>query len=131
MLTGMIPELCAPCPGIRRLPYLAAYLGQRVSDIEICYIDSNQSIGQHLDTVAQRKPSIYGLSFASPLSVVARPLLRSVREAIPGRLIVCGGAHPTVDPVAVLMGSPADICCLGEGEETFAELARRFSGRVS
>ena len=110
------------------LLYLAGYLRRRVPDIGICYVDANQSVDQHLKTVARQKPSIYGLSFASPLSAVVKPLLRRVREVIPEALIVCGGAHPTADPLAVLKGSPTDICCLGEGEATFAELVEEFLG---
>jgi radical SAM superfamily enzyme YgiQ (UPF0313 family) len=98
-------------------------------DVEICYVDANQSVDEHLETVAREKPSVYGLSFASPLSAVAKPLLRRVRAVIPDALIVCGGAHPTADPSAVLTESPADICCLGEAEETFAELVKQFLGR--
>jgi radical SAM superfamily enzyme YgiQ (UPF0313 family) len=35
---------------------------------------------------------------------------------------MAGGSHPTIDPVDVLMNSEANICVVGEGEETNREL---------
>ena len=106
--------------------YLAAYLRREIPDVEIDYIDSNHSIDQHLLYLAQQQPSIYGLSFASPLNAVAKRIVRKVRDVLPEALIVCGGPQPTADPQDVLSGSPADICCIGEGEETFAELVKTY-----
>jgi B12-binding domain/radical SAM domain protein len=39
-------------------------------------------------------------------------------------LSICGGSHPSGDPGAVLQ-SGFDYCCVGEGEATVAEIARR------
>ncbi|MGB7516717.1 MAG: radical SAM protein [Candidatus Acidiferrum sp.] len=108
------------------LLYLAAHLRREMPDVAITYLDANHSIEQHLLYLAQQKPAVYGLSFASPLNAVAKHILRKVREVLPEALIVCGGPQPTANPQDVLSGSPADICCIGEGEETFVELVRTF-----
>jgi len=108
------------------LLYLAAHLRRNISGVKILYLDANHSVEQHLKIVAEERPSIYGLSFASPLYAVVKPLLRSVRQLVPRTLIVCGGPHPTADPQGCLNDSPIDICCIGEGEETFTELVKTF-----
>lgn len=43
--------------------------------------------------------------------------------------IVCGGIHPTVRPEECL--KHADIVCIGEGEETIVELAKRLKEKRS
>jgi radical SAM superfamily enzyme YgiQ (UPF0313 family) len=108
------------------LLYLAAHLRQNIPGIKILYLDANHSVEQHLKFVAQEKPSIYGLSFASPLYAAVKPLLRRVRQLLPETLVVCGGPHPTADPQGCLNDSPIDICCVGEGEETFTELVKTY-----
>ncbi|MGO8807836.1 MAG: B12-binding domain-containing radical SAM protein [Candidatus Sulfotelmatobacter sp.] len=109
------------------LLYLAAYVRRMRPDIEISYVDANHSLKDHLDHVAQVNPSIYGLSFASPLTPVAKRLLDRIRQVIPRALIVCGGPHPTAAPDDVLRETPTDLCCIGEGESTFAELVQQYT----
>jgi anaerobic magnesium-protoporphyrin IX monomethyl ester cyclase len=108
------------------LLYLAAHLRENIPDAKILYLDANNSVEQHLKYLAEERPSVYGLSFASPLYAVVKPLLRNVRQLLPETLIVCGGPHPTADPQSCLRDSPIDVCCIGEGEETFTELIRTF-----
>ena len=108
------------------LLYLAAYVRRARPEIEISYVDANHSLESHLEYVAQVNPSIYGLSFASPLTPVAKRLLGRIREVVPHALIVCGGPHPTAAPDDVLRETPTDVCCIGEGEETFAGLVQEY-----
>ncbi len=108
------------------LLYLAAYLRRALSDVDISYIDANHSVEQHLSRVAAEKPDIYGLSFASPVNVAAKQILRKVRELLPETHILCGGPGPTADPQNVMSESPAEACCIGEGETTFAELVKNL-----
>lgn len=108
------------------LLYLAAYLRRELSDVHISYIDANHSVEQHLSRVAAENPDIYGLSFASPVNVAAKQILRKVRELLPETHILCGGPGPTADPQNVMSESPAEACCIGEGETTFAELAKNL-----
>lgn len=53
----------------------------------------------------------------------ARRLIAAIRQRHPGALIVAGGEHITALPEFSLRDCPAlDVCVLGEGEETMAEL---------
>ena len=63
------------------LLYLAAHLRQNIPGIKILYLDANHSVEEHLKFIAQEKPSIYGLSFASPLYAAVKPLLRRVTSS--------------------------------------------------
>lgn len=53
---------------------------------------------------------------------MVRDLIRAIRERWPETPIVVGGENATALPEFVLRESPADVCVMGEGEETFAEL---------
>jgi anaerobic magnesium-protoporphyrin IX monomethyl ester cyclase len=109
------------------LLYLAAYVRRARPEVEISYVDANHSLEEHLKYVVRVNPSIYGLSFASPLTTVAKRLLLRIRDVLPSALIVCGGPHPTAAPEDVLRETPADVCCIGEGEETFAALVQEHA----
>jgi radical SAM superfamily enzyme YgiQ (UPF0313 family) len=39
--------------------------------------------------------------------------------------MLAGGAHPTIDPKDVLKNTPIEVCIVGEGEETTAELLKK------
>lgn len=106
------------------LLYLAGHLRRELPHVDIIYLDANHSIDEHVSFVASHNPAVYGISFASPLWAVARPVLQKIREALPHVLIICGGPHPTADPEGVLASTPADVCCIGEGEECFTELVK-------
>jgi radical SAM superfamily enzyme YgiQ (UPF0313 family) len=49
-----------------------------------------------------------------------------LREAMPGTLRVCGGAHPTLAPEQVAASASFDAICLGEGEYPLRDLAQRL-----
>ncbi len=55
----------------------------------------------------------------------AKRLIRAIRERFPEALIVAGGEHMTALPEFNLRDCPElDVCVLGEGEETMAELVQ-------
>jgi anaerobic magnesium-protoporphyrin IX monomethyl ester cyclase len=57
---------------------------------------------------------------------MVRELIREVRAAYPNVPILVGGENATSVPELVLRDSPADLCVLGEGEETLLELIATF-----
>ncbi|MBK7974988.1 MAG: radical SAM protein [Deltaproteobacteria bacterium] len=53
---------------------------------------------------------------------------RLVRDELPGVPIVVGGPHATNDPASILAAEPSiDVAFRGEGETSFADLARRLA----
>jgi len=111
------------------LLYLGGAIKQRWPKHVVRYVDARLSFKEHVAEVAAFKPDIYAISFASPFASVATQLIKAVRSIIPKALILCGGPHPSADPVPVLEQSPAEVCCVGEGEQTVVELLEAYQER--
>jgi radical SAM superfamily enzyme YgiQ (UPF0313 family) len=64
--------------------------------------------------------------------IAVRDLATAIRRAFPRALIVFGGEHATACPEYSLQDCPAaDVCVLGEGEETIVDLARAVADGTS
>jgi radical SAM superfamily enzyme YgiQ (UPF0313 family) len=64
--------------------------------------------------------------------IAVRNLATALRRAFPHALIVLGGEHATACPEYSLLDcAAADICVLGEGEETIVEVANALAGQTS
>jgi radical SAM superfamily enzyme YgiQ (UPF0313 family) len=59
---------------------------------------------------------------------MVRELLQRIREALPRTPLLLGGESPTSLPELVLTQSPADLCVLGEGEETLCAVIAALGG---
>jgi len=109
------------------LLYLGSYLEKHADfEVELIYIPQTKSIQYHLDKVAHFQPEIYAISFTSYSAAVAYELIKQIKEKFPNILVVCGGPHVTNSPFDVLNKSGADIAAIGEGEETFLEIASSY-----
>jgi anaerobic magnesium-protoporphyrin IX monomethyl ester cyclase len=104
--------------------YLVATLRRAIPNLDIYYIEARHSRREHLSLVETIAPCVYGLSFASPFAGISLQLMDEVKSRCSHTYVVCGGAHPTADPVDVLKSSHADVCCMGEGEKTFVEVVK-------
>jgi radical SAM superfamily enzyme YgiQ (UPF0313 family) len=102
--------------------YLISYLRERVKDIEVFYLDVHMDLEEHLRQLATIKPDLYGLSFSVMREKDAFKTITAVRDKFPQLPIVCGGPYPTVLAEKILEEHPVDICVIGEGEVTMAEL---------
>ena len=82
-------------------------------------------------TLKRFTPDVAGVTSEAVRSQQAVEALRTVRKHAPDCLTVAGGYHPTTFPDAFC--DPAvDLCVLGEGVETFAEIcAARKAGATS
>ncbi|MFO7865769.1 MAG: radical SAM protein [Candidatus Aminicenantes bacterium] len=70
------------------------------------------------------QPDVVGITFLSTKMGAVQNLTRMAKRIFPEVPVVLGGAHPTVLYESSLKKTGADYVVLGEGEETFAELAR-------
>jgi radical SAM superfamily enzyme YgiQ (UPF0313 family) len=100
----------------------------RDAGIEFQYLESQYDLAGHLEAVERARPDVYGLSYASFTSPLARRTMAAVRERFPNLPVVAGGAHPTAAWEAVLQETAADVCVIGEGEETFNDLVAHYAG---
>jgi anaerobic magnesium-protoporphyrin IX monomethyl ester cyclase len=110
--------------------YLIGSARQRFAsrDVSFHYLESQYDLEGHLEMIGRLRPDIYGLSYASYTSPLAHRTVAAVRARFPHLTIIAGGAHPTAAWQAVLRDTPIDVCVLGEGEETFAELVEHYAG---
>lgn len=105
------------------LLYLGAYLKEKASfEVELKYIPQAKSDQFHLDLIEQFQPRIYAVSFTSFSALVTYDLIKKIKTQFPEVFIVCGGPHAIQASKEILIKSNADICVIGEGEETFYQI---------
>jgi radical SAM superfamily enzyme YgiQ (UPF0313 family) len=86
---------------------------------------SGWSDGDIRSQLCKMKPAVFGISQWTHNRHASVDLAQLVRSQLPGCTIVMGGAHATCCYADLLrQASPVDCVVLGEGEETFLELAR-------
>ncbi|MBU1912645.1 MAG: B12-binding domain-containing radical SAM protein [Candidatus Omnitrophica bacterium] len=74
-------------------------------------------------------PDIIGISVTTLTAGYARKLAAKSKNTLKNTLVVLGGPHITALPYENL--DVADICVIGEGEQTFAELVDNFPDELS
>lgn len=81
--------------------------------------------GRIRDAMAGLEPDIVGITSPFSSQIDNALLVAGIaRKAFPRALVVMGGPHASVRPIELLMRG-ADICVLGEAEDTFCEIVRR------
>jgi len=106
------------------LLYLGSYLKDKADfDVDLRYIPQAKSDQFHLDLIETFKPNIYAVSFTSFSALVTYELINKIKQQYPDVLIVCGGPHAIYASEEILTKSDVDICVIGEGEQTFFEIA--------
>ena len=107
------------------LLYLGAYLRRQPDvDVEFEYIPQVKSDDYHLERIRDFKADIYAASFTSFSARDTYALIRRVKAAFPGVLVVCGGPHAVTHSEEILRKSGADVVAIGEGEVTFHEIVK-------
>ena len=81
-----------------------------------------------VERVSQAKPGLVGITCLVTEVKEVLGLSADIKGLLPDAVIVVGGIHPTMYPQDLLYdSSPVDYVVIGEGEETFTELARAIS----
>lgn len=110
--------------------YLASYLRDKYDedDLQIRYLEGDHSLMSHLTEIGRFCPDIYCLSFSYPIAPLAYQTIDAVKKTYPKLPVICGGPHPTSSAQDVLEKTRANICVLGEGEETLLDLVKYYAG---
>lgn len=108
--------------------YIIGYLREKVSGVELHYLDAHLDLCDHMDMLEKIRPDIYGLSVSVMREKDAFRSIRAVKEKFPQLPIVCGGPYPTIMYEDILKSLPVDVCVIGEGEATMAEVIEVFKG---
>jgi anaerobic magnesium-protoporphyrin IX monomethyl ester cyclase len=109
------------------LLYLGSYLRKYSrKNFDLKYIPQAKSDQFHIDTIESFDADIYAVSFTSFSAVVTYDLIQKIKKRFPHVLVVCGGPHATNASEEILLKSGADICAIGEGEQTFLEIVENL-----
>jgi anaerobic magnesium-protoporphyrin IX monomethyl ester cyclase len=100
------------------LYYLLAYVEKYEPDVKV-------SVYRTPDEILAAKPDMVGISSVTENFNVAREWAKLFKEKL-GATIVLGGDHISALPHT--LGEEFDIGIIGEGEETFLDIARIISG---
>lgn len=106
------------------LLYLGSYLKEKAEfDVDLRYIPQAKSDQFHLDLIQEFQPQIYAVSFTSFSALITYELINKIKKQFPEVYIVSGGPHAIQASKEILEKSKTDICVIGEGEQTFFEIA--------
>lgn len=114
-----------PSPNLSLL-YLAGYISHHLPHVEQLYISQKPTISYHINAIKNFKADIYAISFTSYSANVAFSMIRRIKNTHPNVLVVIGGSHVMTHAEQSLRKSGADICVIGEGEQTFYEIVRSY-----
>ncbi len=121
------PGLLKGAVNYKSEPLGVAYLASSIiknfpgSAVDICDAAGlNMSHQQVLGRVIKFAPEIVGITLSTITAGSARKTAQAIRESLPDTLIVFGGPHVSALPFENL--DVADICVVGEGEETFKDI---------
>lgn len=133
-----VPGMAAPLG----LANIAAYIEREGYDVAICdalieglkvikrgrgWVRVGLSEKSIIERINYYKPDIVGVSVMfTAFAPDAHRLAKIVKGISPQTLVVFGGAHASVLPEDVLADKNVDLVVIGEGEETFLEIVRRF-----
>ena len=111
--------------------YLHSYLREKGYRSTILFLPRHTPTVEKplVEFVGSLRPSLIGCGFMSCEAPFAAHLGRFLKETYPAIPLVAGGIHPTIDPEGCL--GYADAACVGESEETVAELAEKIKNNQS
>jgi radical SAM superfamily enzyme YgiQ (UPF0313 family) len=107
------------------LLYVAAALRARLgADVRIldAYLDRD-ILKRTAEEAGVWMPDVVGISALTAESFLAGKIAAAVKASAPAVPVVLGGPYPSSDPEGALADPCVDAAVIGEGEETFCELA--------
>jgi len=110
------------------IAYIAGYLVSRNILVRIIDAPAENLAGDDIiNSILKQGENIIGISMLTPSFGIVRDLCRKIKHVFPDCMVVLGGPHCTVLPEQTLQEIPeADIVCIGEGEQTMAEIAEKY-----
>ncbi|MFC1700646.1 B12-binding domain-containing radical SAM protein [Patescibacteria group bacterium] len=116
------------------LAYLAAYLRQQMSGVEIVVLDceglslSYDKIKQEIKTIG---PDLVAITAPTPAFAQVLEICRIIKEISSKIITVVGGPHPTALPIETTLEKNIDVSVINEGEITFTDLIQAINKRKS
>ena len=85
--------------------------------------DSYEELNKHIDDF---KPDIIGVSTMTFHKKFFHEAIKNIRDYGFKKMIITGGPHPTTSYQEVLKDKNIDLCVIGEGESTLAEIIEKL-----
>ena len=107
------------------LAYLASYLRDKISNIEIRILDLTlyrEWEDRFIEELDIFNPEIIGFSVPTVGYENTKHLLSIIRRRNFVKMVVLGGPHPSAMPKSILEENPDIVIVKGEGEQTLGEL---------
>lgn len=107
------------------LLYMAAYL-RKTLGAEVMIVDAlleKNPLSSIRRAAREFNPDIAGISALTAEFFLAREMARALKAGNRNLPVIIGGPHASCEPESVLEGGDFDAAVIGEGEETFSELA--------
>lgn len=121
---GELYEHISPPLGIL---YLAAYLREHVSGLELRAIDGpRKGFDYTLKKITAFNPDVLCVSYYLSSTLGAYEMIDTLKRSRPGLLCIVGGHQVTALPGEALLRSRADIEVYSEGEITLTEIIRAY-----
>jgi radical SAM superfamily enzyme YgiQ (UPF0313 family) len=107
------------------LAFLSSYLKEQGHEVELIDMQGLLMDSRELAVrITEIKPDIVGITAMTPTIPEALQAAAIAKNVVPAALTILGGVHPTLAPGEVLADPHVDYVIRGEGEESFAALAR-------
>ena len=113
--------------GLGSIMTLVKQAGHKISFLHVTQLLEDQAI---LDFVSS-DTDLVAFSTTTNMFPLAKKWSFLLKEKYPGVPMLCGGNHPTLDPVSTLEQSAIDWCCVGEGEGFMLDLCDAINGKRS
>ena len=121
-------------PGINNgIAILSAVLKNKGHHVELMFL--SEEMGYSFDIkrigkdIIRFNPDIIGISLMEPQFKYMKKFCHDLKNCFSG-FVICGGPHPTMDPVAVLSVEGVNAVCIGEGEDALCELADALKSKA-
>ncbi len=113
-----------PIPPLGLL-YIAASLEANGHEVRVLDLDLERHLTAGIgDFCREYAPGVVGLSGLTPQMDNVYAIAREIRRALPGAIMLCGGAHASALPERTMNEcAELDAVLVGEGERSFVEAA--------
>ena len=106
---------------------LAAYAARAGHEVRLIDLQIPAQRSRWEELLVASRPGLVGFTALTPSISQAGSLATRCRELLPDAKTIIGGFHATMEPEHTMRDYPVfDTLCVGEGEETLAELATRL-----
>ncbi|MFH0803447.1 MAG: radical SAM protein [bacterium] len=110
------------------LAYLAGFIRSKFPEVTVDILDAAafaMDFDEIVSFIKGARPDVLALTSVTMTANSVKKIARTARQILPGTLFVAGGIHPTVLPDEFF--PDVDICVLGEGEFTLADILKAHS----